>query len=157
MSKVPIFHWVLLWFMQLKIWDRNSLLSEFCVYYICIVAYLWNLVNFIFQWKTVSNTLDLLDVEMKGLRNNYMKGLKIYNMKGLRFIIWKNWEFIIWKDWEYLIFCLTENQGNLTVRTTSDNMLLDPTYSNKIIQCIIELNETLNRYIMTWTTSYFLG
>ena len=146
MSKVPIFHWVLLWFMQLKIWDRNSLLSEFCVYYICIVAYLWNLVNFIFQWKTVSNTLDLLDVEMKGL--------KIYNMKGLRFIIWKNWEFIIWKDWEYLIFCLTENQGNLTVRTTSDNMLLDPTYSNKIIQCIIELNETLNKYIMTRKTMF---
>ena len=154
MSKVPIFHWVLLWFMQLKIWDRNSLLSEFCVYYICIVAYLWNLVNFIFQWKTVSNTLDLLDVEMKGLRNNYMKGLKIYNMKGLRFIIWKNWEFIIWKDWEYLIFCLTENQGNLTVRTTSDNMLLDPTYSNKIIQYIIELNETLNKYIMTRKTMF---
>ena len=146
MSKVPIFHWVLLWFMQLKIWDRNSLLSEFCVYYICIVAYLWNLVNFIFQWKTVSNTLDLLDVEMKGLRNNYMKGLKIYNMKGLR--------FIIWKDWEYLIFCLTENQGNLTVRTTSDNMLLDPTYSNKIIQYIIELNETLNKYIMTRKTMF---
>ena len=149
MSKVPIFHWVLLWFMQLKIWDSNSLISEFCVHYICIVAYFWNLENFIFQWKAVSKMLDLLEVEMKGLRNNYMKGLKIYNMKGLRFLIWKNWKFIIWKDWEYLIFCLTENQGNLTVRTTSDNMLLDPTYSNKIIQYIIELNETLNKYILT--------